>query len=78
MGGCLDPPGYYFEVPGMKSQVFPGSNGFSIPPLQSGCTERSTHTRARVLADLAQGPDGGGKVEGGSGEGFHTVLHKET
>ena len=38
--------------------------------LQSGCTERSTYTRARVPADLAQAPDGGGKVGGGSGEGF--------
>ena len=32
-----------------------------------GCTERSTHTCARVPADLAQAPDGGGKVGGGSG-----------
>ena len=36
--------------------------------VRSCCTERSTHTCARVPADLAQAPDGGGKVEGGSGE----------
>ena len=46
--------------------------------VQSGCTERSTCTRARVLADLAQAPDGGGKVGGGSGDGFYEVLHRET
>ena len=38
--------------------------------LQSCCTERSNHTYARVPADLAQAPDGRGKVEGGSGECF--------
>ena len=49
-----------------------------IPVLiQSGCTERSTHTCARVPADLAQALDGGGKVGGGSGEGFYRVLHQE-
>ena len=31
-----------------------------------------------VPAELAQAPDGGGKVEGGSGEGFYEVLHRET
>ena len=51
---------------------------FDVPSVQSGCTERSTHTCARVPADLAQAPDGGGKVGGGSGEGFYGVLHKET
>jgi hypothetical protein len=30
----------------------------------------STHTSARVPADLAHAPDGGGEVEGGSGDGF--------
>ena len=45
---------------------------------QSCCTERSTHTCARVPADLARAPDGGGKVEGGSGDGFYDVLHTET
>ena len=38
--------------------------------LRSGCTERSTHNCARVPADLAQASDGGGKVGGGSREGF--------
>ena len=47
-------------------------------PLQSYCTERSTHTGARVPADLAQAPDGAGKVGGGSGDGFYPLLHKET
>jgi hypothetical protein len=46
--------------------------------VQSCCTERSTHTCARVPADLAQAPDGEGKVGGGSGEGFYEVLHRET
>jgi hypothetical protein len=36
------------------------------------------HTCARVPADLAHAPDAGGEVGGGSGEGFHGVLHKET
>ena len=50
----------------------------SLGWLQSCCTERSTHTYARVPADLAQTPDGRGKVKGGSGEGFYLVLHGET
>ena len=54
-----------------------------LPPgyprgLQTCCTERSTHTCARVPADLAPAPVGGGKVGGGSGEGFYKVLHEET
>ena len=46
---------------------------FRVPSVQSCCTERFTHTCARVPADLAQAPDGGGKVGGGSGEGFYEV-----
>jgi hypothetical protein len=57
----------------MKSRGFPaGKRFFAGGPsrVQSCCTERSTHTCARVPADLAQAPDEGGKVGGGSGEGF--------
>jgi hypothetical protein len=46
--------------------------------VQSCCTERSTNTCARVPADLPQAPDGGGKIGGGSGEGFYEVLRTET
>ena len=49
-----------------------------VPSVQSGCTERSTHTCARDPVDLALAPDGGGKVGGVSGEGFYGVLHWET
>ena len=62
------------EIPDGKSMI---SNGDHVFGLQSCCTERSTHTCARVPADLAQAPDGGGKVGGGSKEGFYWFLHTE-
>ena len=48
--------------------------------LQSGCTERSTHTCARVPADPAHAPDGGGKVGEGLGKvfmGFYIRKHSQ-
>jgi hypothetical protein len=74
VAGCVGSPGLVIPSLGREEN---GQDG-SAPSLQSGCTERSNHTCTRVPADLALAPDGGGKVEGGSGEGFHEVLHGET